>query len=204
MEELLDIYTEDDHWVGQATRREVHQKGYWHQTFQCWILHRAPQGDFLLLQLRHPSKDTHPNQFDVSCAGHLLAGETVREGVRELEEELGLVVDFEDLHPLGRYKVSDETIEGILDHEFCHLFLYESDSLSLEDYSPQLEEVSGLFLVDVKAFKQLVDERISSVVVKGFTNDREGSKVPCERPITLSDLVKNDLGYYQLLFNSAG
>ena len=42
------------------------------------------------MQRRSPFKDTHPNQLDVSCAGHVNAGDDVLEStMRELEEELG-------------------------------------------------------------------------------------------------------------------
>ncbi|WEG12012.1 NUDIX domain-containing protein [Pullulanibacillus sp. KACC 23026] len=201
MEECFDIYTEEREWIGQATRREVHEKGYWHQTFHCWVLHQTDQGTYLLLQLRHPTKDTHPNQLDVSCAGHLSAGETVKEGIRELKEELGLEVAFDDLHPLGMYKGSDEGTDGIRDNEFCHVFLYVRDSEPLEDYQPQLDEVSGLFLIEVDELRQVMEHSVQPVQVQGFTWDDTGKKALSEKSITLSDLVNKGETYYQLLFN---
>jgi 8-oxo-dGTP pyrophosphatase MutT (NUDIX family) len=44
----------------------------------------------VLLQRRSRYKDTHPNLLDVSCAGHVDAGENIVEcALRELREELG-------------------------------------------------------------------------------------------------------------------
>ncbi|WNQ12825.1 NUDIX domain-containing protein [Paenibacillus aurantius] len=48
----------------------------------------------LLLQRRHPGKDTYPGLFDITAAGHLEAGENVSDGIRELKEELGTDLFF--------------------------------------------------------------------------------------------------------------
>ncbi|MFZ3588496.1 hypothetical protein ACOI1C_04280 [Bacillus sp. DJP31] len=36
--ERLKIFDEHRNEVGAATRSEVHKMGYWHETFQCWLL----------------------------------------------------------------------------------------------------------------------------------------------------------------------
>ena len=38
MSEVLDIFDAKMNQIGTASRDEVHQKGYWHQTFHCWIV----------------------------------------------------------------------------------------------------------------------------------------------------------------------
>ena len=49
----------------------------------------------LLIQQRAREKTTWTNLWDISCAGHVQAGETSQEGAsRELKEELGLTYDF--------------------------------------------------------------------------------------------------------------
>ncbi|KAL7528369.1 hypothetical protein ACHAWF_002539 [Thalassiosira exigua] len=74
-------------------RGRVHADGDWHRSVQAWIVQADAEGGGrvrVLLQRRSPYKDTHPNQLDVSCAGHVDAGEnTLDTVVRELEEELG-------------------------------------------------------------------------------------------------------------------
>ncbi len=199
MEEVFDIFTKNYNWLGTATRDEVHRKGYWHQTFHCWVVHQTELGPFLLLQLRHPSKDTHPNKLDISCAGHLQADETPADGIRELEEELGLTVAFRELYSAGIYTYSDQDGE-VQDNEFCHLFVYSNKEEGLVGYAPQLDEISGLFLVDLREFKTLVLGECESIQIKGFTLS-EGRREGMERLMTLTDLVKNEPNYYEQLFD---
>lgn len=200
MEELFDIFSNDYNWIGTATRNEVHRKGYWHHTFHCWVVHPTPEGLTLLLQLRHPSKDTHPNQLDVSCAGHLEAGERPSDGIRELKEELGLEVRFSELHSAGVYRAADR--HGDLeDNEFCHIFVCFNNERTLEQYVPQLDEVSGLYLVDLAAFKALILKDCESIRMKGFDLLKNGQRKETERSMSLSDLVKKETTYYDQLFD---
>ena len=102
MSELFDVYDEALNHIGVKARADVHRDGDWHQVFHCWVIGRDVDGDaFVILQKRAPKAD-YPGKIDISAAGHLEAGETVRDGVREIEEELGLQVQFEDLIPLGK------------------------------------------------------------------------------------------------------
>jgi len=109
VEEIFDIFTEDMRLMGSATRQEVHRLGYWHQTFHCWVLYKSQDGDLILLQRRHETKDTHPGKLDISCSGHLETGESPSDGIRELREELGIQVEPGKLRKVGVFKYSDTT-----------------------------------------------------------------------------------------------
>lgn len=90
-EERFDIV---DRTTGEPTgetrpRSEVHAQGLYHRAVHIWLL--SPHTGELLLQRRATHKDSWPNRWDISCAGHLSAGDTsIDAAVRELEEELGL------------------------------------------------------------------------------------------------------------------
>lgn len=142
MSELFDIYDDALHHIGVKRREAVHRDGDWHQVFHCWVIGREADGDpFLVLQKRRGYLD-YPNKIDISAAGHLQAGETERDGVRELEEELGLQVAYEDLIPLGK-RVGVNRIGDFVDRQICHVFLYECDA-PLEAYAYRRDEVAGL------------------------------------------------------------
>ncbi|WP_338131097.1 NUDIX hydrolase [Cohnella rhizosphaerae] len=130
-EELFDIYDEQDLPIGTATRSEAHTRGLWHHTFHCWLARRGEDGRArILFQRRNKDKDTNPDRFDITAAGHLSAGETVRDAVRELEEELGLRVSLEDLTPLGTFREEDEGFaQGVkyIDREVSEVYGYLTD-----------------------------------------------------------------------------
>ena len=84
MAEMIDIFDGNHRLIGSFERKAAHVQGLWHQTFHCWITWK----DTVILQLRAPTKANYPNMLDISAAGHLEAGETPLERVREIEAEL--------------------------------------------------------------------------------------------------------------------
>jgi isopentenyldiphosphate isomerase len=200
LDELLDTFDEMRKWTGTASRAEVHRLGLWHQTFHCWVLNRDMNGDFLVLQRRHATKDTHPNKLDISCAGHLAAGEKPSEGVRELREELGLNVDSDKLNKAGVYTYSS-AVGGVKDNEFCHVFVLIQENQPLASYSPAVGEVSGLYLVRVSDLWTLCRKAVDKVPIQGFEVDDHGRRCDSTLTIGLSDMVEYDTSYYNLLFS---
>ena len=149
MTEMLDIYDENMVHLGVKSRDEVHRDGDWHKVFHCWVIYRDDAGnDFIILQKRAPDKDTFPNMLDISAAGHYEAGETIREAMRELEEELGLFPVFEDLIPLG-IRLGVAKYETIIDRQFADVYFYVCNQ-ALKDYRYQKEEISGLLALNVQ------------------------------------------------------
>ncbi len=89
--EMFDVVDEADQVVGQKTRGEVHAEKLMHRAVHAFVFNK--RGD-LLLQQRSVLKDVHPGDWDSSISGHLDAGEDYRvAAVRELEEEMGIVVE---------------------------------------------------------------------------------------------------------------
>jgi len=142
MSELFDIYDEALNHIGVKRRAAVHRDGDWHQVFHCWVIGREANGDpFVVLQKRRDYLD-YPNKIDISAAGHLMAGESPRDGTREIEEELGLRVAFDELIPLGR-RLGIHRSGKFVDCQICHVFLFTCDQ-PLADYAYQNAEIAGL------------------------------------------------------------
>lgn len=142
MSEYFDIYDEASNHIGIKPRAAVHRDGDWHQVFHCWVVGCDAAGEFVILQKRGPAQDAYPGKVDISAAGHLVAGETVRDGLRELHEELGLRADFDELVSLGK-RVGIARDDGLIDRQICHVFLYQCDQ-PLQDYSFAADEIDGL------------------------------------------------------------
>lgn len=201
LDEKFDIFNEDGVVIGCETRQQVHRLGLWHQTFHCWVVQKNPAGEWLiLLQLRHESKDTYPNMLDVSCAGHLLAGETVEDGTRELKEELGIEAGIRDLTYCGVILEDHVVTDQCIDRERVHLHLLHCDQ-PLADYEVQLSELSGLFQLTLTQFKQLYEKRIDRIRASGFLINQAGEKEIIERDMQREEIVWNSEAYYKSLFS---
>ncbi len=183
MTELFDIYDEDLNHIGVKPRAEVHRDGDWHQVFQCWVVGRDEDGEtFVVLQKRGPNQDTFPHKLDISAAGHLQSGETIQDGARELEEELGLTVSFDDLVSLGR-RVSIKKYKDLVDCQVAHVFLYECDQ-SLTDYTYQQSEIAGLVKLPIVVGIQLLTGEIDFAIVPAVGLGTDKIKV------TLDDFIQ--------------
>ncbi|MFD0680041.1 MULTISPECIES: NUDIX hydrolase [unclassified Paenibacillus] len=203
-EEVFDIYDEHLKPIGTASRTEVHAQGLWHRTFQCWIVNEQDGDRTLLFQKRHPQKDTFPGLLDISCAGHLLAGEGIEEGNRELEEELGISVAFGSLEPCGVLLDEKRLADGLIDREICHIFVYRSNQ-PLDSYKLQADELTGLYRVSIEDVKRLaeqnnVEDKIHAV---GVETNEEGILEFSERLFDRSDFVPRSSTYYEMMLKIA-
>ncbi len=194
MSEELKIYDENQTEIGVADRDEVHKIGYWHQTFQCWFVDQNDDMDYIYLQKRSNDKKDFPNLLDITAAGHLLSTETVADGVREVEEELGIDVHFNELISLGVIEDPIET-KSFLDREWAHVFLYrvkESDEFNL-----QQEEVSGIVKSTFQDFYDLCFDKKKEIRVNGFEMRELGERTIVNRNISLEDIVPHRKAYLQ-------
>lgn len=199
MMEYIDTYDDNNRFIGTFDRGYVHLKGLWHNTFQCWIVRRVDDKEMLLFQKRHPQKDTYPNFYDTSSAGHLLSGEGIKDGVREIEEELGIEVSFESLIFLGNM-TQVKKAENYMDREICNIFMLYSN-LALEDYKIQTEELCGLIEVDIEDFKNLLEEKVMSIHAFGFELDNEGKKILIDKNLGSQAFVPHGREYYKFVID---
>ena len=161
MTELFDIFDQALQPIGVKPRAAVHQDGDWHQVFHCWVIGRdAAGGNYVILQKRAEDRD-YGGKIDISAAGHLEAGETVCDGVREIREELGLCVSYDELLPVGR-RLGMIKEGNLIDCQICHVFLYECDRpLSAFRYST--DEIAGLLQLRIEDGLQLLTGEKPSV-----------------------------------------
>ncbi|MBT2571344.1 NUDIX domain-containing protein [Planococcus sp. ISL-110] len=201
--EKIRIYDEQGIQQGIADRKAVHENGYWHETFHCWLAGRQGNRNVVYLQLRSEDKKDFPGLFDITAAGHLLADETVEDGIREIQEELGIQVDFTDLTPLGMIK-DQIALPGFLDNERCQCFLYQDLENVDVRFELQLEEVSGMAKLDFEALEDLFAGKEERVDIEGFEILSDGSKRIFNRAISLKDLVPHSPVYFEKIAELIG
>lgn len=138
--EYFDILREDGTSRGSIKERSrVHRDGDWHKTAHVWI--HDGKGN-VLVQKRGPLKYSHPNKWDVSCAGHVSAGDNSRNAaIRETAEELGLQISPLELKKLCSLK---ETFHdaGKHDNEFVDVYVVQR-AVSVDSLVLQEEEVAA-------------------------------------------------------------
>lgn len=192
--EYLKIFDEDRNYIGTATREEVHKMGFWHEVMHCWFITKEENEDYIYLQLRSHLKKDYPNLFDITAAGHLLAHETIQDGVREIKEELGIEVAFNELTPLG---VIDYCIkrESFIDKELANVFLYICNN-SFEDFTLQEEEVAGIVKVKFTDFAALWLNKTENIRAEGFEINKDGYKSFINRVVGREEFVPHQMSYY--------
>ena len=158
MDERVDVLDAHGEKTGRvAWKSEAHRLGLWHRCFHCWIVatNTASGEPCLFVQRRAAGKDTWPNKLDVTVGGHLGAGEETLDGLREVEEELGLSVAPGELVPVGTRRTEKEIPAG-LDREFQEVFLLVR-SLSIQDLRLQEVEVAAVMRLRLDGVEALYD-----------------------------------------------
>jgi len=148
VDERIDVLDEAGKQTGVVVwKSEAHRRGLWHRCIHCWIFGvDAGTGEpYLLVQRRAATKDTWPGYLDLTVGGHLAAGEEPLDGLREVEEELGLRVDPSRLVPLGVRRAEQRIPDG-LDREFQDVFLLRDDTPP-GDLRLQKEEVEAVLRI---------------------------------------------------------
>jgi isopentenyldiphosphate isomerase len=111
------------------------------------------------LQKRGTYKETFPNLWDVSVAGHVIAGESIVDGaLREIQEEIGLQLSTKDLTFVNVRKNINHFPNGIIDCEFQHVFLSEL-KLDIEQLTIQKEEIDAVRLFSFEELKLCMQQK---------------------------------------------
>ena len=157
MSEFFDVLDENGNKIGKTKlRSEVHRDGDWHKAVHIWIINDNGE---ILLQRRCATKDSNPNMLDVSCAGHLSAGDDSLSGaVRELKEELNIDARPSELKFMKTIKRSSKYTDTFVNNEFDDLYILKTDR-KIEDMEFQKEEIFEIFYVSYKDFKRMVEDR---------------------------------------------
>ena len=155
MDEWIDVLDIEGNKTGKTCQKSVvHKKGLFHATVHIWFY--TSKGK-ILLQQRAASKAIYPLLWDVSVAGHVNAGESLLAGaIREVKEEIGLIILENDLKKIGVVKSFKSYNSGIIDNEFHTIFISELKE-DIENLILQKEEVEALKTVSLLRFEELLE-----------------------------------------------
>lgn len=193
--EHLDYFDDNLNYLGTASRKEVHTKGFWHKTIHCWVLRKEGNENYLVFQQRSAQKEFNPLMLDISAAGHYAAGETDQEATREIEEELGLEVAWNNLHFLGILQeaniISGQFGVTAINREFCYTY-FLVDHRPISSYQIQKEEVKTIVQIPISEGLQLFSGESTSA--QGLNIRHQLSQY------TLQDFLPRTSTYYLKIF----
>lgn len=176
----LKIYDEQMNPIGFEDKKVVHEKELWHKVFACLVFNLATQTAFY--QTIFPKESytfARPDYIDLSVGGHIDENENVLDGgVREMEEELGIITQPNDLIPAGITVVKADPSDTYHIREFCHLYLYPT-ALNLSDFNLQNSdpEVKSIIAVKIDDMLKLLQQHQSvSATERTFSKDRENEE----------------------------
>lgn len=142
--EYLDVYDINRMRTGRTFARGQKPENGYYLVVQVILFNAQGQ---MLIQHRQSDKIGWPDKWDVSAGGSAQAGETSQQAAhRELQEELGLEMDFSGIRP----NVSSTFPEG-----FTDVYLVEKD-VSISQLTLQPEEVQGVRWADQAEILQLI------------------------------------------------
>ncbi|PRP83048.1 bromodomain and WD repeat-containing protein 1 [Planoprotostelium fungivorum] len=170
-EEHIDVCDEQGKKTGEVLpRKEIHRLGKWHRCVHVWLFKKSGQ---VLVQKRAAIKESWPNMWDISSAGHISAGDdSLTSAQRELEEELGVKKEAKDFHFLFTSQVQAVLRGGAyLENEHVDVYLVEMDEGYKESFfTLQQSEVAAVKWMDidelVSAFSSPTIERGRSQTVR--------------------------------------
>ncbi|WJX38060.1 Nudix hydrolase 3 [Trifolium repens] len=165
-EERLDVLTKTGEKTGiSKPRGQVHRDGDYHRAVHVWIFTESTQQ--LLLQRRASCKDSWPNLWDISSAGHISAGDSsLFTARRELEEELGVNLPKDAFELIFVFLQECVTNDGkFINNEYSDVFLVTTiDPIPLEAFKLQESEVSAIKYIAYDEYKRLLAKEDSDYV----------------------------------------
>ncbi len=182
-------------------RNTAHMQGIPHEGVHLWIASLYQGEPCLLLQKRASHKDSYPGFLDITVGGHVPFGLEGSKLAKEAWEEIGIIPDESALVDLGYCRYEAHEAGGRFHREIQHVyFLY--DNRSLDSYTFNDGEVTGLYRVRVKDFKRLFYEEheFDAEVFDGKRIFTERISKKDFHPLFFDDTMKN---YMRVIFDSS-
>lgn len=147
--EVFDLYDKDR----QKTDKTMLRGSSLPDGLYRMVVHAALFGTDgrMLIQQRQNNKEGWPGMWDMTVGGHVISGETSSVCVsRELEEELGIKIDFSDIRPC--FTVNFEA-------GFDDYYVVVKD-VDISEINLQFEEVQAAKWADSEEILDMIDKGI--------------------------------------------
>ena len=165
MDEYIDILNDNGELSGKTClKSEAHKNGFFHQSAHIWIFDKNKN---VLIQKRAADKDTFPNLWDISVAGHISAGELpIDAAIREIEEEVGMKITKNQLQYIGTSTNKVLHKIDLTDYELHHVYIC-SINFNIETLKIQQEEVAKIKMIALNKLISKVNSNNNKFVPHG-------------------------------------
>ena len=165
-DELIDILNDDLSLKKTVFKSDAHKNGWLHSCIHVWFYTHDGQ---LLIQKRSPDKETFPDLWDVSVAGHVGSSEPkIDAAIRETAEEIGITITADDLEYIGKFTERHIHNPDFIDNEVHTVYVCKLKA-DINHLIIQEEELSEIKLIDIRFFiETLKKPNHSSVFVPHY------------------------------------
>ena len=143
--ELVDIYNNRHEKLNYEKERKSLEKGEYRLSSFIWVINDNGE---ILLQQRLASARKMPNMWGTTAGGVKSGESSLIAAIRELSEELGIIVTKEELEFIGSYKRVDDYVEVW----FC------KKNIALKDLVLESSEVQDAKWFTIDEFERMIVE----------------------------------------------
>ncbi len=141
----------------------------WLGTFNIWLYTKNPEPS-IIYQMRSPNALWAPSKLDVAAGGHYEAGEQGLDGMREMNEELGVDIPKERVHFFGRKMNSSVDVKGRA--RKWVISIYDAEYMGeLSDMKLQKEEVAAIVRVPLETLVGIFSAELSNYEAEAIDNE---------------------------------
>lgn len=175
------------------TAAEAIDKGYWLGAANVWLYTREPVPE-IIYHLRPMNVLYAPGKLDVAGAGYYSAGERGLDGLRELEEELGVRLARDKVEFFNRRLNVGRDQKGRERKSVINVYIAEYNG-RLEDMKLQEEEVEAVVQVELQPLLQVFAGKLDAYAAQGINDQGEAF----EYQVTAESFPYNYDNYQQFM-----
>ena len=161
--EFIDIFDKKGNLLGYCEKDQAHKLGYWHKVFGCLIYNNKSNKVFLQLKNPNHNKVNKKPLLEITAGGHLLSGETLKNGIREIKEETGLDIEYNKLAFIEERTCNKVISKNYKIKEFQYFYTanIDIDVTAFKDFDQ--EEVIGFVEVDIHDLLKLLNKKLKRI-----------------------------------------
>jgi len=145
--EYISIYDELHNFKGVCEKRKAHKLGYWHDVVGVMIFNPVTRNVYFQLKNHKHNNVNTKNLLEITAGGHLQAGEDINDCIREIKEETGIDVSFDQLIKVGCRECDMDN--NMLIREFQHFFILPLE-VDLKDFKEDGKETLGFVQINLE------------------------------------------------------